>query len=127
MKKKLAAEAALEAAKALVGGLAAPMAMADVVLDMVSGARGMGLKDLIDPTTRQARLLAVQLGGDPGALARLQEARRAYDGLRQAVGRVRSLEDAPAVEKASFPLSGFEAECRAHPLLRMLWPRGGPT
>lgn len=125
LKRKLAQEAALEGAKQLHDGLEGPMKLIGLILEMADGTRKMGLQDLVVPATRQARLVAVQLGGDPAALTLLRQARQDYAGLHQALMKIRAAEDTPHVEKAAFPLSGFEAACREHPTLRLIWSAKG--
>lgn len=125
LKRKLAQEAALEGAKALHDGLDEPMKLIGLVIEMAEGTRRMGLQDLLVPATRQARLVAVQLGQDPQAVARLKQARKDFAALHQALMKIRNAEDTPLVEKAAFPLSGFEAACKEHPSLRLLWTARG--
>lgn len=122
LKRKLAQEAALEAAKELADGLAAPFQMVRTVLDMLDRKRGLGFKDLLDAQARQARLITLHLGQDAEAVERLRKGLKDYEGLRGALAKLRSYEEAPKVEAAAFPLSDFEHACRQHPALKMIFP-----
>lgn len=122
LKRKLAQEAALEAAKELADGLDAPMAVGRDVLAMIDGTKALGFKGLLDAQARQARLISLTIGQDAEAVARLRKGLKDHDALRAALARARNHEDAPKVEAAAFPLSGFEHACRQHAGLKMIFP-----
>ncbi len=126
LKRKLAQEAALESAKELSEGLEGPLRMAQSVLEMLDGKRGLGFKDLLDAPSRQARLISLHLGQDAEAIARLRKGLKDYENLRVVLTRIRSFEEAPKVEAAAFPLSDFEHACRQHLALKMLFPAPVP-
>jgi hypothetical protein len=122
IKQKMKLEAAMEKAESLLYAVDPVIPLVRRVVETLDQRRGFSLAELLQPELRTVRIIAMGLGPDETARQLLRDALANHRALRQAVEAARKSKDPTGLEDAAFPLSGFMQACRAHALLRALFP-----
>lgn len=120
--QRLAANAVLVRAQAIVKRLAGPMAGVRRTIAILDRHTLFDARDMLEPSTRTARLTAVSLVNQPAAAARLRKALERYDRLTALVEKASPDDDPAPLTALASSLDAVAIDFRADPLLRPLFP-----
>lgn len=121
LKQKQAREAILSRSEILAANLQPKMATVSLVLRMSDDPK-LNLGALFDPTTRQARLIALAMRSNAEALGQLREAHRLYELLQGQLADARAGGEVEPLKATAMPLGQLALACQKHALLKDLFP-----
>ena len=125
LKLKQAREAVLHKAEILAANLAPKMAILTAALDMISqGKAAMNVGALFTPESRQARMVAMGVGGDKAMVAQLKEVQTLYAELQNKLKEARKGGEIDELKETVYPLGRLALTFKKHPMLKDLFPLG---
>lgn len=123
LKQKKIREEILRKAEILQASLGPKMETLTQTLDLVEKGGALDIKALITGSSRTARLLALGIGTSPQLIDQLREAKALYAKLGQQLTEAKKDDgDVNPLKETIYPLSKLAITCRAHPMLRDLFP-----
>lgn len=122
LKQKKLREEVLRKAEILQGSLAPKMEHLTQTLEMIDKGGALDIKALITGSTRAVRLIALGIGTSPQLVEQLREARRLFETLGQQLEEAKGGGEVTPLKETIYPLSRLAISCRAHPMLRDLFP-----
>jgi hypothetical protein len=106
--------------------IAPRMQLVATVLTLVDDPSAIKLKELLTPEGRTARLVAMSLGRNPEAVTRLRDGLAAFRSLEGTVAAARGGGPVEELPTLAARVDELAFTCRRDPLLRDLFPGGGP-
>lgn len=122
LKQKKLREEVLRKAEILHGSLAPKMEQLNLTIDMIDKGGALDIKALITGSTRAVRLIALGIGTSPQLVEQLREAKRMYEQLGQQLEEAKAGGEVAPLRETIYPLSRLAVTCRAHPMLKELFP-----
>lgn len=123
LKQKKLREDILRKAEILQASLAPKMETLAATLDLVEKGGALDIKALITGSSRTARLLALGIGTSPQLVGQLKEAKTLFEQLgKQLEEAKKEGGDYNPLKETIYPLSKLAITCRAHPMMRDLFP-----
>ncbi len=122
LKQKKLREEVLRKAEILHGSLAPKMDQLNTTLDMIDKGGAIDIKALITGSTRAVRLIALGIGTSPQLVGHLREAKRMFELLAQQLEEAKGGGEVAPLKETIYPLSRLAITCRAHPMLKELFP-----
>lgn len=122
LKQKKLREDVLRKAEILHASLAPKMEQLNQTLDMVDRGAALDIKALITGSTRSIRLMALGIGTSPQLIEQLREAKRLFEQLGAQLEEAKAGGEVAPLKETIYPLSRLAITCRAHPMLKELFP-----
>jgi len=123
LKQKKLREDVLRKAEILHASLAPKMQTLAQTLELVEKGGALDIKALITGSSRTARLLALGIGTSPQLVSQLREAKALFEQLGTQLEEAKKENgDVSPLKETIYPLSKLAITCRAHPMLRDLFP-----